>query len=631
MGFRFRRSVRILPGVKVNFSGSGASVSLGTRGLHYTIGPKGSRVTAGIPGTGLSWTAYSPHSKKPLIAPNGAFASPAPLALLPQETHVEELSAIQNASANEINALSTSELAPLLNSAASKFRFSTLVQAVSLLLFVGALLQMNQLWLGLAALYATTFVPLAVFLDRYRRSVKVAYDSQGAVARITEALAVSFKELTACKVVWTVQAEGGTADWKRNAGATTLNRREPTKLQFNKPSCIRGKDEFPTFKAGLDELYFLPDSALIVVNGAIAAISYRDLDFAYSVVRFIEDADVPSDSPVVDRTWQYVNKAGGPDRRFISNRQLPVCHYGELSFRSEGGLNCKFQLSNPAGADSFYKVVEALRRTTVDLPKSITYVRSAQQWPTITFLTCAIVLGIAQLSFVKSGVLTENRRGISPLAALNTNQAAPSAIASPHGDVGGSAPIRLNPPIELKPSASSVSPDRALSITEAESVQDPIDLSDMQNVRWAQARLRELGFLKGGSSTWDAASRSALRDFRVSNNIGNDDKWDYRTEELLASGSALPVGRTFIGTWSETACDVGSKPDLVINSRRAISSAGGVCEFSNIKYAGSSWSVGTACSNAGQKWSATIHLSVAADKLIWTGRDGTETQYARCR
>jgi uncharacterized protein DUF4236 len=175
MGFRFRRSVRILPGVRVNFSGSGASVSLGTRGLHYTIGPKGSRVTAGISGTGLCWTAYSPHSKKPLITPNGAFASPAPLALLPQEIHVEELSAIQNASANEINALSTSELAPLLNSVARKFRFSTLVQAVSLLLFVGALLQMNQLLLGLAALYATTFVPIAVFLDRYRRSVKVAY------------------------------------------------------------------------------------------------------------------------------------------------------------------------------------------------------------------------------------------------------------------------------------------------------------------------------------------------------------------------------------------------------------------------------------------------------------------------
>jgi hypothetical protein len=32
----------------------------------------------------------------------------------------------------------------------------------------------------------------------------------------------------------------------------------------------------------------------------------------------------------------------------------------------------------------------------------------------------------------------------------------------------------------------------------------------------------------------------------------------------------------------------------------------------------------------GERWSATIHLVVAGGKLIWTGRDGTETQYFRC-
>lgn len=35
---RFRRSVRIIKGVKLNFSGSGVSLSVGMRGLNYTIG-----------------------------------------------------------------------------------------------------------------------------------------------------------------------------------------------------------------------------------------------------------------------------------------------------------------------------------------------------------------------------------------------------------------------------------------------------------------------------------------------------------------------------------------------------------------------------------------------------------------
>lgn len=61
MGFRFRKSFNILPGVRVNVGKNGASLSVGPRGAKLTIGPKGTRVTAGIPGTGLSYTEFMPH------------------------------------------------------------------------------------------------------------------------------------------------------------------------------------------------------------------------------------------------------------------------------------------------------------------------------------------------------------------------------------------------------------------------------------------------------------------------------------------------------------------------------------------------------------------------------------------
>ena len=59
MGFRFRRSLRIAPGLRLNFSRSGISTSLGGRGATYTIGPRGTRTTVGLPGTGLFWTSSS--------------------------------------------------------------------------------------------------------------------------------------------------------------------------------------------------------------------------------------------------------------------------------------------------------------------------------------------------------------------------------------------------------------------------------------------------------------------------------------------------------------------------------------------------------------------------------------------
>jgi len=56
MGLRFRRSWGVIPGVRFNLGLRSGSVSFGTRGLHYTVGTSGSRITAGIPGTGLFWT-----------------------------------------------------------------------------------------------------------------------------------------------------------------------------------------------------------------------------------------------------------------------------------------------------------------------------------------------------------------------------------------------------------------------------------------------------------------------------------------------------------------------------------------------------------------------------------------------
>lgn len=60
MGLRFRRSVKICKGVKVNFGKTGASLSVGTRGFHHTVHTSGKRTTsAGIPGTGLSYVSTS--------------------------------------------------------------------------------------------------------------------------------------------------------------------------------------------------------------------------------------------------------------------------------------------------------------------------------------------------------------------------------------------------------------------------------------------------------------------------------------------------------------------------------------------------------------------------------------------
>jgi hypothetical protein len=60
MGWRFHRSVRIVPGLRLNFSKRGVSASVGQRGAWATLGRRGVRTTVGLPGSGLSYTTTSP-------------------------------------------------------------------------------------------------------------------------------------------------------------------------------------------------------------------------------------------------------------------------------------------------------------------------------------------------------------------------------------------------------------------------------------------------------------------------------------------------------------------------------------------------------------------------------------------
>lgn len=50
---RFRRRIRIAPGLRLNLSGSGLSLSAGPRGASVTVGPRGVWRNLSIPGTGL--------------------------------------------------------------------------------------------------------------------------------------------------------------------------------------------------------------------------------------------------------------------------------------------------------------------------------------------------------------------------------------------------------------------------------------------------------------------------------------------------------------------------------------------------------------------------------------------------
>lgn len=75
MGIRFRKRIKILPGVHLNLSRSGVSTSLGVPGASITKGHGQTRTNLGIPGSGISHNTVAVDTPK-RSAPDAPAAGP---------------------------------------------------------------------------------------------------------------------------------------------------------------------------------------------------------------------------------------------------------------------------------------------------------------------------------------------------------------------------------------------------------------------------------------------------------------------------------------------------------------------------------------------------------------------------
>lgn len=75
MGFSFRKSLKIAPGVRVNVTKKGvSSLSVGKNGARVNVGKKGMKTTVGIPGSGLSYSKHNSYDNSSSLPSQNAKA-----------------------------------------------------------------------------------------------------------------------------------------------------------------------------------------------------------------------------------------------------------------------------------------------------------------------------------------------------------------------------------------------------------------------------------------------------------------------------------------------------------------------------------------------------------------------------
>jgi hypothetical protein len=205
---------------------------------------------------------------------------------------------------------------------------------------------------------------LARWADELRKSVVVFYDLESVAEKAYERVHESFAQIAGSARIWHVSAAGKVSDRKYYGGANTVVQRDAITPEKGELSFLKTNVLVPKIPVGKQCLAFLPDRLLVFEPSGVGAVSYESLIIEVSEIRFVESERVPVDSRVVDHTWEYVNKKGGPDRRFKDNRQLPVVIYEEIHFKSPSGLNELIQVSRVGTGENFTSAISEQARVS---------------------------------------------------------------------------------------------------------------------------------------------------------------------------------------------------------------------------------------------------------------------------
>jgi hypothetical protein len=355
MGFFFRKSVRFGP-MRLNFSKSGVGASIGVKGARVTASSRGSTyVTVGTNGFYYRQTLTRHRS--------GTSIAPPPPASQPHESTSVEPGTISTASIAELAESSNADLVQQLNERAQKVDPAIAVWTSCIVPFMVAA-STRQAWWSALAIIPIVFGSVLHKKHTETTTTRLFYELHGTEAANFAVLQQAIAHLSQSHRIWRIVQEVATAQRKYHAGASSLIKRTSVQAGTLQIPKVTTNLSVVGIDMGAIKMFFLPDMILYLQGKVFANIPYDRFSVKLGTTRFIEEESLPRDALVVGQTWRYVNKNGGPDRRFNNNRQLPIAQYGVLELVSSTGLNIHLNASSTEKATAFANCIsERLDRT----------------------------------------------------------------------------------------------------------------------------------------------------------------------------------------------------------------------------------------------------------------------------
>ena len=388
MAWRFRKRVKVIPGVYLNFSSKGVSTTLGSRGLSVNIGSKGTYLNQGISGLGLySRTKISGQQPRQIESDTQQEQSD-----YEHNSIIEKLLGLSSeVDANQIKSKSIEEInSPGLDTLRRMIVEAQQEKSEIWPLAQKSLYQLEVLKSRLHSfdkfLIRNIFSPILAkiqtkisdkeeevleLLEQFDLATIPLNIELGPIEPIYEKLNLESEALARSEKFWDVTASSKIGVGKKSAASIEVER-VPVKFAVEDVdllACQRKPLHFENANGG--DLYLFSGFILIKEDNVtrFGLIDLKDVEFEFSTLDFHETDAVPSDSKIVGNTWAKVNKDGSPDLRFANNYQIPIVEYGKMSFKSKSGMNEQYLVSNSYQTQRFGIVlseyIEILKKINV--------------------------------------------------------------------------------------------------------------------------------------------------------------------------------------------------------------------------------------------------------------------------
>lgn len=385
MGWRFRHSFKVIPGVRLNLSRSGLSASIGGAPFTVNVGPRGTYATASLPGSGISFRQKLGGGTEPNAAhrpslPDGQhegssaipeFTNPTPIL-----THVvAPIEEIRSASTELLTSASLQEFKRLIQTTYEErddierqlaaARSESTRASERYWPWEQGFLFKRLFKKSFAERKANADIALSKVQEleeQLRLTILAAhFDIEKEQAEPYFRMRDEFAALCECGAIWDKKARQATDRVKERTIAVEKIFRE--RVQFVLGSCdlIQWEQKVPHLRnANGGDLFLYPGFILYrAAKEAFSVIDFHDIILTGCIAPFVEEQGVPKDSQVIGQTWAKCNKDGSRDKRFANNYQIPIAQYAELKLKSQTGLWEEYQVSNPENANRFLKAWHA--------------------------------------------------------------------------------------------------------------------------------------------------------------------------------------------------------------------------------------------------------------------------------